>query len=155
VSQFKYLGTTVTNQIVILVEITRRLNSSNACYQSDRNILSSRLLSKNVKIRVKEDYDFACCSVWVRDLVEQLMRFVQTSCQQFLLLVATAAPNFNCWRPTSASVSVSVSASASASVSASVITEFFLVSGVSENKDSSVKVSHFWDRLLDSSILFT
>jgi hypothetical protein len=31
-------------------EIKRRLNSGNACYHSVQNLLSSRLLSKNVKI---------------------------------------------------------------------------------------------------------
>jgi hypothetical protein len=45
VSQFKYLGTTVTHQNLILEEIKRRLNSGNACYHSVQN-LSSCLLSK-------------------------------------------------------------------------------------------------------------
>jgi hypothetical protein len=52
VTQSKYLGTTVTNQNLIQEEIKRRLNSGNACYQSVQNLLSSRLLSKNVKIRI-------------------------------------------------------------------------------------------------------
>jgi hypothetical protein len=52
VSQFKYLGTTVTNQNLIQEEIRRRLNSGNACYHSVQNLLSSRLLSKNIKIRI-------------------------------------------------------------------------------------------------------
>jgi hypothetical protein len=47
VSQFKYLGTTVTNQNLIQEEIKRRLNSGNACYHSVQNLLSSQLLSKN------------------------------------------------------------------------------------------------------------
>jgi hypothetical protein len=34
VSQFKYLGTTVTNQNLIQEEIKRRLSSGNACYHS-------------------------------------------------------------------------------------------------------------------------
>jgi hypothetical protein len=38
VSQFKYLGTTVTNQNLIQEEIKRRLNSGNACYQSVQNL---------------------------------------------------------------------------------------------------------------------
>jgi hypothetical protein len=52
VSQFKYLGTTITNQNLIQEEIKRRLNSGNACNHSVQNLLSSRLLSKNIKIRI-------------------------------------------------------------------------------------------------------
>jgi hypothetical protein len=52
VSQFKYLGTTVTNQNLIPEEIRRRLNSGNACYHPVQILLSSRLLSKNLKIRI-------------------------------------------------------------------------------------------------------
>jgi hypothetical protein len=48
VSQFRYLGTTVTNQNLIQEQIKRRLNSGNACYHSVQNLLSSRLLSRNV-----------------------------------------------------------------------------------------------------------
>jgi hypothetical protein len=46
VSQYKYFGTTVTNQNLIQEEIKRILNSGNACYHSVQNLLSSRLLSK-------------------------------------------------------------------------------------------------------------
>jgi hypothetical protein len=52
VPQFKYLGMTVTNQNLIQEEIKRRLNSGNACYHSVQNLLSSQLLSKNLKIRI-------------------------------------------------------------------------------------------------------
>jgi hypothetical protein len=52
VSQFKYLGMTVTNQNLIQKEIKRRLNSGNACYHLVQNLLSSHLLSKNVKVRI-------------------------------------------------------------------------------------------------------
>jgi hypothetical protein len=52
VSQFKYLGTTVTNENLIQEEIKRRLNSGNACYHSVQSLLSSRLLSKTIKIKI-------------------------------------------------------------------------------------------------------
>jgi hypothetical protein len=52
VSHFKYLGTTVTNQNLIQEEIKRILNSDNACYHSIQSLLSSRLLLKNLKIRI-------------------------------------------------------------------------------------------------------
>jgi hypothetical protein len=50
--KYEYLGTTVTNQNLIQEEIKRGLNSGNACYHSVQNLLSSRLLSKHLKIRM-------------------------------------------------------------------------------------------------------
>jgi hypothetical protein len=52
VAAFRYRGTTVTNQKLIKEENKRRLNSGNACCRSVQNLLSSRLLSKNVKIKM-------------------------------------------------------------------------------------------------------
>jgi hypothetical protein len=52
VPQFRYLGTTVTNQNLFQEEIKRRLISGNSGYHSVQNILSSRLLSKKVKVRI-------------------------------------------------------------------------------------------------------
>jgi hypothetical protein len=49
----KYLGTTVTSQNLIQEEIKRGLNSHNACCNSVQNLLSSRLLSKDIEIRIK------------------------------------------------------------------------------------------------------
>jgi hypothetical protein len=49
VAQFIYLEMTVTNQNLNQEEI-KRLNSGNACYHSVQNLLSSRLLSKNINI---------------------------------------------------------------------------------------------------------
>jgi hypothetical protein len=42
----------ITNQNLFQEEIKRRLNSGNACYHSVQNLLSSRLLSKHLKIRI-------------------------------------------------------------------------------------------------------
>jgi hypothetical protein len=50
VAQLKIYGISVTLQNLIQEEITRRLNSGNACYRSGQNLLYSRLLSKNVNI---------------------------------------------------------------------------------------------------------
>ena len=52
VEEFKYLGTTLTNQNSIVEEMKSRLRSANACYHSVQNLLSSRLLSKNLKIKI-------------------------------------------------------------------------------------------------------
>jgi len=52
VEEFKYMGTTLTNQNSILEEIRSRLWSGNACYHSVQNLLSSRMLSKNLKIKI-------------------------------------------------------------------------------------------------------
>jgi hypothetical protein len=49
VAKFRYLETTVTDQNLIHEEIKSRLNLGNGCYHSAQNILSSCLLSKNVK----------------------------------------------------------------------------------------------------------
>ena len=47
VEEFKYLGTTLTDQNFIQEEFKGRLNLGNACYHSVQNLLSSWLLSKN------------------------------------------------------------------------------------------------------------
>jgi hypothetical protein len=52
VEKFKYLGTTLTDQNFMQEEIKSRLNSGNACYHSVQSILSSRLLSRNVKVKI-------------------------------------------------------------------------------------------------------
>jgi hypothetical protein len=52
VAKFKYLETTLTNQHENHDEIKSRLNSRNACYYSIQNLLSSRLIPKNLKIKV-------------------------------------------------------------------------------------------------------
>jgi len=51
VEEIKYLGTTLTYQNSIAEETKSRLRLGNACYHSVQNLLSSRLLSKNLKIK--------------------------------------------------------------------------------------------------------
>ena len=52
--EFKYLGTNLTNQNSIAEEIKSRVRSGNACYHSVQNLLSSSLLSKNLKITINK-----------------------------------------------------------------------------------------------------
>jgi len=51
VEEFKYLGTTL-HKNSIQEEIKNRLKSGNVCYHLVQNLLSSRLLSKNLKIKM-------------------------------------------------------------------------------------------------------
>ncbi|KAJ4436345.1 hypothetical protein ANN_18976 [Periplaneta americana] len=52
VEKFKYLGATVTNINDIREEIKHTINMGNACYYSVEKLLSSSLLSKNLKVRI-------------------------------------------------------------------------------------------------------
>jgi len=52
VEEFECLGTTLTHQNSISEEIKSRLRSRNACYHSVQNVLSSKLLSRILKIKV-------------------------------------------------------------------------------------------------------
>jgi hypothetical protein len=51
VAKFRYQGKTPTDQNCMQEEIKSRLNSGNACYHSVQGLLSSRLLSRNVKVK--------------------------------------------------------------------------------------------------------
>jgi len=52
VEVFKYFVTNLTNQNSILVEIKSRWNSWEASYHSVQNLVSSSLLSKNIKTEI-------------------------------------------------------------------------------------------------------
>jgi hypothetical protein len=51
-AKFKYFGTTLTDQNCMYKEIKSRLNSGNACYHSVQSLLSSCLLSRNIKVKM-------------------------------------------------------------------------------------------------------
>ena len=73
--EFRYLGTTVTNQSSIQEEITSSLKSGNACYHSVQNLLSSSLLSKNTKIKIYRTIILRVvlygCETWLLTLKEE------------------------------------------------------------------------------------
>ena len=50
--EFKYLGTTLTNQNSIEEEIESRLKSGIACFHSVQNLLSSSLVTKILKVKI-------------------------------------------------------------------------------------------------------
>ena len=66
--EFKYLETTLMKQNSILKEIKSRFKLGNACYHSVQNLLSSSLLSKNMKIKIHRNIIFPVvwygCETW-------------------------------------------------------------------------------------------
>jgi hypothetical protein len=48
-----------------------RLNSGNACYHSVQNLLSTRLLSKNVKVGIYKTIILPGCETWSLTLMEE------------------------------------------------------------------------------------
>ena len=72
VEEFKYLGTTITNQISIQEEIKSTMKSGNACSAES---LSSSLLSKNINIKVYRNIIFPVvlygCETWSLTLREE------------------------------------------------------------------------------------
>jgi hypothetical protein len=63
-AKFKYLGAMVTNKNCIQEEINSRLNLGNASYHSVQNVLSSQLVSKNLKM-ITYRKPFYLFFVWV------------------------------------------------------------------------------------------
>jgi len=75
VEEFKYLGTTITNQNSIQEEIKSRLKSRNACYYSVKNLLPSSLLSKYLNIKIYRTIILPVvlygCEIWSCKLREE------------------------------------------------------------------------------------
>jgi len=73
--EFKYLGTTLTDQNSVPEEIKSKLKLGNACYHSVQNLLSSMLLSKNLKIEIYRTIILAVvlygCETWSLTLREE------------------------------------------------------------------------------------
>ncbi|KAJ4435519.1 hypothetical protein ANN_18135 [Periplaneta americana] len=75
VEKFKYLGATVTNINYTQEEIKHRINMGNACYYSVEKLLSSSLLSKNLKVRIYKTVILPVvlygCETWTLTLREE------------------------------------------------------------------------------------
>ncbi|KAJ4450358.1 hypothetical protein ANN_01779 [Periplaneta americana] len=75
VEKFKYLGATVTDINDTREEIKRRINMGNACYYSVEKLLSSSLLSKNLKVRIYKTVILLVvlygCEAWTLTLREE------------------------------------------------------------------------------------
>jgi hypothetical protein len=75
VEQLKHLSTTLTNGIFIQKEIKSRLKSGNSCYHSVQNLISSRLISSYIKIRIYRNIILSAvlyrCETWSVILREQ------------------------------------------------------------------------------------
>ena len=69
--EFKYLGMTLTNQNSIQEEIKSRLKLGNACYHSVQNLVFQFAIQK-FKDQDTENYNFACCFVWMWNLVADI-----------------------------------------------------------------------------------
>jgi hypothetical protein len=69
------LGTTLTNRNSTQEEIKSRLKSGNACYYLVQNILSSSLLSKNLKVKIYRTMILPVvlygCETWLLTLREE------------------------------------------------------------------------------------
>jgi UDP-galactopyranose mutase len=75
VEEFKYLGTTLMNQNSVQEEVKSRLKSGNACFYSVQNLLSCRLLSKYLKIRIYRTIILPVlyvCETWSLTLKEEI-----------------------------------------------------------------------------------
>ena len=75
VKTFKYLGYLLINQNYIHEEIKCRLTAENSCHYSIQTLLSSRLLSNNLKIKIYKTIILPVmlygCKTWYLSLREE------------------------------------------------------------------------------------
>ena len=75
VAEFKYLGTKITKRNEMHKEIKHRLNSGNAYYYPLQVLLSSQLLSKNIKLKIYKTVILPVilygCETWTLTLREE------------------------------------------------------------------------------------
>ena len=75
VETFKYLGSLLTNESSIQEEIKCRLKAGNLCYYPVQTLLSSKLLSKNLKIKIYKTIILPVvlygCETWYPTLKEE------------------------------------------------------------------------------------
>jgi len=75
VEDFIYLGTTITNQNSIQEEIKSKLKSGIACSYLVQKLLSSKLLSKNLQIKIYKTiilpFVLYGCETWLLTLREE------------------------------------------------------------------------------------
>ena len=73
VKTFKYLDSLLTNQNSIHEKIKCKLKAGNSCYYSVQTILSSRLLSKYLKIKIYKNNNIASCAIWLWNMVSYII----------------------------------------------------------------------------------
>jgi nucleoside-diphosphate-sugar epimerase len=52
ISRFTYLGSVLTENNSIIAEISERIKKGNATYYKNRKLLTSKLLTRNIKLRL-------------------------------------------------------------------------------------------------------
>jgi len=92
VDEFKYFGTALTNQNSIQEEIKSRLKLGNACYHSVQNILSSSLLSKNLKIKIRGPSQKKCTE-------RNTYRTEHQMCGKNVIVLQCSPPSAECLHP--------------------------------------------------------